>query len=89
MPAELRDTIWASYERNRARRIDEPYPATSTGMNGHEVRTSLVYYDWDMDARDHVAREHVWQQMTKVLDIPQQSFRHNCANEEVFETCLS
>jgi hypothetical protein len=49
MPAALKDALWSFYEKfGAAARQPEGYPPESTGINAHEVPTTLVFFDLDM-----------------------------------------
>jgi hypothetical protein len=49
MPANLKDALWRFYNHFGATsRTPEGYSHEATGINAHEVPTTLVFFDLDM-----------------------------------------
>lgn len=59
MPEELARVMRAFYAAHDGDRYDEEYPRTSTGINRHVAKTTMVSFDLEPDERVRIATELV------------------------------
>ena len=59
MPEELARVMRAFYAAHDGDRYDEEYPKTSTGINRHVAKTTMVSFDLEPDERVRIATELV------------------------------